>query len=212
MSTSPPRAVEALVSLLLPPASREHVVGDLHERCTSGPQYIVEAICTVPLVIASRIRRTTDAVVLFMEAGVLYSTYLAAARFLDPALLTDERGLLRLAIPPAVVLVSLMLADAYADARKRSPLRPILGTALAAGLAFLSQALPQPIMIAGGSLSLLLISALRLLFPPIADRPLGVNIPAFWQKQTLEPIAARTILFAAVAVVVMVWIAHQLVK
>ncbi len=209
---APPRAIEMLVAFLLPPVCREHVLGDLHERCSGVAQYIMEALRTVPLVIASQIRRTTDVVVLFMEAGVLYSAFAAAASFLDPALLTDERGLLRLAIPPAIVLAALVLIDAYADPRKRSPLRPIPGAALAVGFALLSQALPQRIMIAGGSISILLISAMRMLFPPVSDRPQGVNVPAYWQKQAVEPVAAKAIVAAGVVIVITLLIAYQLGK
>ena len=208
---APPKAIEMLVALLLPPACREHVLGDLRERCTGAWQYTAEAICTVPLVIVSRIRRTTDAVVLFMEAGVLYSTFVAAAWLQDPGFIADERGLVRLAIPPAIVLAALMLIDAYADPRKRSPLKPILGAALAIGFGLLSQALPQKIMIAASSAGILLISTFRVLFPPVADRPQGVNVPARWQKQTLEPLAAKTIVVGVVIAITLL-IAYQLGK
>ena len=68
MPSAPPRVMEAVVGFLLPPACREHVLGDLHERYTSPRQYLVDALLAVPLVIASRIRRTTDPDVFLMEA------------------------------------------------------------------------------------------------------------------------------------------------
>ena len=106
MRAGPNRLMEALVSLLLPPACREHVLGDLYERYTSPRQYIADAALTLPLVIASRIRRTTDGVVLFMEAGTLYSSFFIAARFLDAPFLAQPEALLRLAIPPVVALAA----------------------------------------------------------------------------------------------------------
>ena len=59
MHSAPPKAVEKIVGLLIPPASREEVLGDLFERYTSSGQYILEALLVVPMVIASRIRRNT---------------------------------------------------------------------------------------------------------------------------------------------------------
>jgi hypothetical protein len=171
MGSVPPKAAESLVSLLIPPACREHVLGDLYERCTSPRQYVRDAAATVPLVILSQIRRTTDPVVFLMEGFALYVCYLTTAWWLTPALLFDRWGFLRLAIPGCVMLFALMLADAYADPGKRSPLRPILGVALGAGCAFLSQtmlgrelALPRLVMIYGSCASILLISTLRMLF------------------------------------------------
>jgi hypothetical protein len=37
--------MEALVGLLTPPACRDHVLGDLHERYSSPAQYLVDAPC-----------------------------------------------------------------------------------------------------------------------------------------------------------------------
>jgi hypothetical protein len=172
------------------------VLGDLYERYTSPRQYLLDAVCTVPLVVFSRIRRTTDLRVLLMEASVLYLSFLAAARYMDSGFLSDPRGMFRLAIPPAAVLVALMLGDAYADPRKPSAVKPIRGTALALGFALFFQALlsvgnrelalPFWILLSGGGASLLLVSALRLLFPPVADGPQSASGPAFWQEPWSE--------------------------
>jgi len=62
MESGPSKIVEALVHWLLPPACREEVLGEMRERNGSSAQYLIEATCTVPSVIYSRIRRTTDAV------------------------------------------------------------------------------------------------------------------------------------------------------
>ena len=85
----------------------------------------------------------------------------------------------------------LLLADAYADPKKRSPLRPLLFSAVASLCAVISQAvlaagdpryaLPRPIVLAGGLLCVLLIPALRLLFPAPGDLPQGAGGPAFWR-------------------------------
>lgn len=203
MNAAPPRLIENIAGLLIPPACRESVLGDLHERYTSDAQYIADAMCTVPLVILSRIRRTTDVIVLLMEAFVLCISYGAAILYFDKTLLEDQFEMLRLAIPWSVALIALVLGDAYDNRRTWWPLKPILGAALGMGFAFLAEgvvsaanselAIPRSIMIAGGAISLLLISTLRMLFPPLGDQPQGVTGPAFWQKQSVDAVSLEEI-------------------
>jgi hypothetical protein len=217
MRTVPPKSLEKLVGFLIPSACREEVLGDLHERFQSTPRYVVDALTTVPLVVLSRIRRTTDAVVFLMEAIVLYSSYLAAAFFLNQNLLTDALGFCRLGLPVAISMLTLMLADAYANPRNRSPLKPMLGPALAAAFAWLSQAvllagladfmLPRSVMVAGSSLGLLLVSSLRFLFAPAA------NVPAHWQKQSVAPFRISrpntTVTLAALAIAILLFYVYN---
>lgn len=59
MKSRPPRLLERVIALLIPPAYREHVLGDLYERYTKLWRYIVDAARTVPLVLLSHIRRNT---------------------------------------------------------------------------------------------------------------------------------------------------------
>ena len=99
MESNPSKIAEALVYWLLPPACREEVLGDMRERNQSSVQYLVEATCTVPSVIYSRIRRTTDAVVTFFVAASMYTAYVMAAWRLDSQLLFRENGYSRVAIP-----------------------------------------------------------------------------------------------------------------
>lgn len=186
MEPGPPKVIEAIVGLLTPPACREHVLGDLHERYASPRQYIVDAVSTLPLVILSRIRRATDPQVLLMEAFALYVSFLVAARQLrSMSFLREEQGFLRLAIPTVMALVALMLADAYAHPGKRSLLKPVLEATLGVAFATLSQAallatysdlvVPAWVMMSGCGLSVLLVAALRLLFPPGGHRPRGAT-------------------------------------
>jgi hypothetical protein len=197
MHRAPPKAVEKIVGFLIPPASREEVLGDLHERCSSSGQYIPDALRVLPMVILSRIRRTADPQVLLMEALALYFSYMGAAWYWNRAFLYEDRGFLRLAIPSAMVLLGLILEDAYAGPANRSPLKPVRGPVLGLGVASLSQvalsagdralALPPSIMLYGSAICLLLASAVRILFPPVTDRPLGASGPAFWLKHAGEP-------------------------
>lgn len=170
----PPKSAEFIAGLLIPPACRETVLGDLHERYTSLAQYVIEVAMVTPCVVVSRIRRTAEPAVLLMEAFLLYLSFIGAARYVDPVLLRDDTGLLRLAAPGIVALVGLLLADAYINPTHKSAIRPIASVAfgLILGL-FQGFGLPRAVVYLGAVMSLLLLSALRLFFPPWADRPRG---------------------------------------
>ena len=193
MKSGPSKTAEAIVAVFVPPASREEVLGDLHERYRSPRQYGVDALCTVPLVIISRIRRTADPQVLLIQAFALYVSFLGAAWFNDGTLVRERWELLRLAIPAGTALLGLILEDTYASPGRRSLPSLMRGPMLGLGLALVSQgafwtgnpglAVPRWIMFFGCAMSLLLSSAVRMLFPPGADQLQGANAPALWLKQ-----------------------------
>jgi hypothetical protein len=181
--------IEKIVGILIPPACREEVLGDLRERNDGVQLFIYDALRTIPMVIVSRIRRTTDSVVLLMEAFCCYVSFLAVALVVQPAMISSREGLLRLAIPGAIALFVLVIADAYANPRKKSVLRPVLAVALAFAVVFLVHLirplLPDMMLAVGSGMSMMLLLAMRMLFPPLADRPQQVQGPAFWQKQEI---------------------------
>src|SRR5580658_6365147 len=113
MPSGPSKALEAIVGLFVPPACREEVLGDLHEKYTGPGQYIVLAMCVVPFVIVSRIRRTTDTLVMLTEALLIYGSFLAAEWYTDRTSLTGQWGLLRVAIPTVLNLAVLILDRAW---------------------------------------------------------------------------------------------------
>jgi hypothetical protein len=110
----PSKLAEGIVAFFLPLACREEVLGDLHERYRSPGQYAWDAISTVPLVIASGIRRTADADLLLIQALVLYAVMVGAAWLWDRELLQDTWGLVRLAVPVAILTLGSALQGAYA--------------------------------------------------------------------------------------------------
>ena len=193
MNSGPSKTAEAVIAVLLPPACREEVLGDLHERYTSPLQYISDAMRTVPLVILSRIRRTADPQVLLIRAFAVYVSFLGAAGLSDGTFLREPWGLLRLAIPAAMVMLGLILEDTYAPPGSQSALNLARGPVLGLVLALASQgtfwisapdlAAPRWTMFYGCALSLLLSSAIRMFFPPVADQLQGANAPALWLKQ-----------------------------
>jgi hypothetical protein len=182
---SPPKLLEKIVEWLIPPACRENVAGDLHERYTSPVQYIGDALRTVPMVVISRMRRSSDAQVVLMQAGIFYLSFLASAWYNQAALLSEETGLVRLAIPAGIALLGLMIHDAYAVSRKHSWLRgPALSLAPAFACEYLLSigggelALPLWIMFFGAAIALLLTAAVRMIFPPATERSQGPTGPA----------------------------------
>jgi len=152
------------------------VLGDLYERNVTPREYARDALRTVPLVIAGRVRRTSDPGLLAMHAVVLYLYFFGAAWFKAPALLYERWGLWRLAIPCAAGMLVLLLEGAYADLRDAPALRLLRGPMFALAGACVSQAalwadrspltLPFSIVLLGGLLALLLTSAISLLFQP----------------------------------------------
>ena len=75
VETGPPALIEGVVRLLTPPACREHVLGDLWERYRSLGQYLKDAMRTLPFVIVSRIRRTSSASLLALQAFSVFATF-----------------------------------------------------------------------------------------------------------------------------------------
>jgi hypothetical protein len=75
VETGPSALIEGVVRLLTPPACREHVLGDLWERYRSPGQYLRDAMWTLPFVIVSRIRRTSSAPLLALQAFCVFATF-----------------------------------------------------------------------------------------------------------------------------------------
>jgi hypothetical protein len=68
------------VRRLLPPAVREQVLGDLHERYESPLKYIADAVSVVPAAIFSQLRRSTPIPFRLLEALIIYTSIFAGAR------------------------------------------------------------------------------------------------------------------------------------
>jgi hypothetical protein len=167
MRSEPPKSLERAVGLLLPPACREEVLGDLCEKYEAPRQYVATAIRVVPAVILSRIRRTSDAQTLMMAAALVYASFLGAVWFTDKSLLNDQRTLGRIAIPAFAALAFLIFDDAWTSDHGRSPVRLVRGAALGlgAGCVFVAGSMPLQAVLLGCAAGLLMISGLRLLLP-----------------------------------------------
>jgi len=158
--------IEALAGLVTPPACREEVLGDLHERNPTLARFCIDAVLTVPHVILSRIRRTADPQLLILQAIALYLCYYGAVWFEDRALLLETWGLMRVAAPVLIVLVAMVFDDVYAKPGQRSPLRLVRGSLIGLAGTFLVQSIPLKILFYGGVMGMPLSLGLRLLFSP----------------------------------------------
>src|SRR5688500_1923195 len=79
MESRPPEVIERLVGLLIPPACREHVLGDLSERYSSPGQYVLDAMRAVPFVLASQVRRSSHTLLVLGELIILWFCFTAGA-------------------------------------------------------------------------------------------------------------------------------------
>lgn len=176
MPQGPPKWLEQLAGVLIPPACREEVLGDLHERYKNPGQYARDMISTVPFVILSRIRRTTDAQLLVMEALLVYGSFLAAAWYQEPSLVSDQRGLLHLMIPAGITFVFLLVDNAYVPARQRSAKSLVAGGGLFA--LFLALGVVSMANAEAFFSSIVLVFGLRFVFEIVADRRESAAGPA----------------------------------
>jgi len=166
----PPKMLEKAVAFLIPPACRQEVAGDLHERYRSLGRYLLETLQLLPCVIYTRIRRTSEARILIIQGLSLYLSFLIGAWLADINFLREIWAPVRLAAPAATMLAGIILEDAYAAPGVRSGWRlsrgPVLGVVLTLTTAA-RIAVPELVALYGAAVGLVLSSAVRLLFPPM---------------------------------------------
>lgn len=119
----PPARLERLVLLLIPPAAREAVAGDLWEMYRSPAQYAREALRTVPFVIASQMRRNANLPLLGLQGFLVFFCF---GGFAGPIAWSYA------AVPTGVVLLALLLRAAYQPVARPSPRRAIREAVLVA--------------------------------------------------------------------------------
>jgi hypothetical protein len=172
--------VEVILAFLIPPARREDVLGDLQERNASLARYLVDAIHTLPFVIASRIRQTCDPGVLAMHIIGLYFAFYVAVWFEVRSLLSDTGVLWRLAIPCVARIVALVLENAYGDRASamwwlRAPMLAVTAIGFSELMLWAvgsSWALPLSVVIRGGASGLVWTLIIGAAFhPPSKSRP-----------------------------------------
>ena len=174
MRDGPSKVIEAVVALLVPPASREHVLGDLRERYAGTRSYLSDALSAVPGAIAGRLLRTTGWALVVLEACALYVSFLVAAwAALGPAWLHQHGEFLRLLLPVAPASLALVVGQAYVGAQRTAFLATAFAVGCGVAVAQCNGALPGSILLSGGVLGAVLVSTLRMWFPPGGNRPRG---------------------------------------
>ncbi|MES2293995.1 MAG: hypothetical protein V4527_11905 [Pseudomonadota bacterium] len=118
--TGPPAMTERVVQFLIPPQSRETVVGDLREIYRTPSQYMIEAARTVPLVILSCALRATNLPLLILQGGLVFYCLEGLSGHLLPL---DQ---LRIWLATALALLAVIMRDTYRQAGRPSANRAIL--------------------------------------------------------------------------------------
>jgi hypothetical protein len=205
MPSCPPKILEDLAKILIPPACREEVLGDLYERYKSPSQYLADLLSTLPFLILGRIRRTTSVWLLLMDALIIYGTFLAVAWFLARGLVTTEGGLVRLAIPSGLTLVTLLIGDAFPVPRRRPASGWIRSLLIGLPLIALCDVvgLETAANLFGYFLSVVLVSLARVMFELHTGQPLGAGGPALLAGRESRPVSrtlrvTMTLIFLAI--------------
>ncbi len=127
MAVGPPRLLSSIVGHFLPPATREHVLGDLAEQYVSPSRYLWDACRILPFVVASQIRRSWGARVLAVSGLSLWYLLVMAAALTDVSetqFYAGDAWISRIATV-ACVLTAMTLLDAYTDSRRT--VAPLIG-------------------------------------------------------------------------------------
>jgi hypothetical protein len=169
LETRPPVLIDTIVRTLIPPGCREHVVGDLWERYRSPGSFVIDAIRTVPFVIASQIRRTNKI------GGVVVQAFVMVV-----GLTVGSRGFKPVLVPVVAGILALALRDAYKRNVSLSAREILVDITFGAGGILASQAalvvlspqllLPIPGLIAG-VVTLSMVFVLRLQNPNLGAIP-----------------------------------------
>lgn len=120
----PPQSLENFVARLIPPACREEVLGDLCESYRSPLQYALLAARTIPFVILSRARRSSNPLLVLTRALLIYGGFAIDAWHSQQ--LARPGACLRLAAPAALALLWVLLCEAFEPARYFVPVTVIL--------------------------------------------------------------------------------------
>jgi hypothetical protein len=172
MKQGPTKTIESIVAQLIPQARREEVLGDLHERYRGPMQYLLDALETVPHVVASQMRRVTCLRLVILEGLALYVSFLTAPAHPPTRSLIFEPGMLLPAlIPTAVAVVVLRFVDAYSLAGLRTRMTQLAQAALAVAIALGAEeviriehpaiALPRSALLPAGIVAAFLLWLLR---------------------------------------------------
>ncbi len=141
----PPALLEGVIRVLLPPAAREPVLGDLWERYRSPGQFLSEGVRTMSYVVAAQARRSTSAPIVGLQIFILFACLGGFFPTMRPDVMPNGA---RAGIAVAAALLGLILRNVYRE--PGSPVRQgLLDAATAAAMVLASQGLLAVLMNAG---------------------------------------------------------------
>lgn len=110
MTRQPPGLLGGLLQMLLPPDSREAVLGDLAERSHTPGQYMAEGLRSLPPLVAGQARRASRLPVIGLQIFILFAC-LGGFELdrIDQALPNAARA----GLPTILALICLMLRNVY---------------------------------------------------------------------------------------------------
>jgi hypothetical protein len=196
METNPPKLVETILGSLIPPACREEVLGDWHERYRSPGQYVWDGIRTLPFLIASQVRRSFSIELFLSQACALYIAFGGASLVGGPAYLYER--LLSFAVVIGFVLFTLVLVEPYADPQGDSPssVRIVTSALITAyiaqsvlGLTASELMFPMWLMLTGNVISIPLLMIVRRWYRQVHHSPTPVAATA---APSLEELRRRS--------------------
>jgi hypothetical protein len=116
----------------------------------------------------------------------------------------------RAVVPALAVLLALRVVDAYVRPGERPALARMRDVLLAVGVPLVAQigsSTPLRALGLGAVVSVVLVAGLRMLFPPLVNRPAGATGPAFWLRLDVDGIDVSVVMLAIAALGLVVLVA-----
>jgi len=122
MSLSPPVFLVTIMNRILPPASREAVLGDLWEEYRSPAQFVKQGLTVLPFLMISQLRRRSSWPILGLQAFILFA---CLRGFL--ATETTPPPWMRASLPTLFTFLALAWHDTYRAWQDEPVARPAYG-------------------------------------------------------------------------------------
>jgi hypothetical protein len=190
----PPEIVEKIARALVPPACREHVLGDLNERYVSHGRYILDVLHALPFLIGSRLRRTSHPIGLLISGGYLWFAVFWGNK---------QESWLAATIPALVALLTLAMRDVYRGITPNWTRAVAIDIAVAAAGVLLSQAvlaaaapelmLTRETLRVGFPIGFVILYFVRLQSPTGSHRS-----PAFARSMSMQELRAEIVTYESI--------------
>lgn len=140
-----PGLVGRLIQMVLPPASREAVMGDLAESCRSPGQLAAEGLRSVPPLVAGQARRASRLPVIGLQLFILFACLGGFELDRSDKMVTNAACA---ALPMGLAMVGLLLRNIYRG--EADPVRQGFFDAVTAALCVVAQQTVMHVLIGAG--------------------------------------------------------------